>query len=446
MNFFKSSFFSDFKLQDVLVSHDDVPSASGDSDSGITSEKEEVSHDAVNDRDPVSDSGSPAPSLPNEDKPEQGTGIWNLGTLVKSLTSKSEGIIDIYRRDLEEFSSGLRKETKIIAEVAANAVKDLPTSLEARAFMAQGSIESVGQVVEDFSSSVWRGTADLIAQGKEAILNMEEDDASALHGSTSFPPSISNSVPAPTSGGKYSRFESQVRAMQTDSDTYCKEPSDEADFTKWKSSFNLSDKNEDIDNLLNQNAFLQELQLRFIPDVVSREEFWTRYFYRLHKLQQTEEARADLVKRASALNEEELSWDIEEDFDEGSHDVGSKASEVDASEKQSNHQEAVKELQEGEKTQELGLSTASTIPQAQLREASASKDISKALAEKDDISWDVPSDMEESCANDGKRPSNDDASWEVPDVSRKDIRKRLVLQEDDEDLGWDVDDVVDDKK
>ncbi|KAH7302225.1 hypothetical protein KP509_23G061700 [Ceratopteris richardii] len=275
---------------------------------------------------------------------------------------------------------------------------------------------------------------------------MEEDDASALHGSTSFPPSISNSVPAPTSGGKYSRFESQVRAMQTDSDTYCKEPSDEADFTKWKSSFNLSDKNEDIDNLLNQNAFLQELQLRFIPDVVSREEFWTRYFYRLHKLQQTEEARADLVKRASALNEEELSWDIEEDFDEGSHDVGSKASEVDASEKQSNHQEAVKELQEGEKTQELGLSTASTIPQAQLREASASKDISKALAEKDDISWDVPSDMEESCANDGKRPSNDDASWEVPDVSRKDIRKRLVLQEDDEDLGWDVDDVVDDKK
>jgi hypothetical protein len=33
-----------------------------------------------------------------------------------------------------------------------------------------------------------------------------------------------------------------------------------------------------------------------VPLIVEYETFWTRYFYRLHKLKQVEEARAGLVK------------------------------------------------------------------------------------------------------------------------------------------------------
>ena len=48
----------------------------------------------------------------------------------------------------------------------------------------------------------------------------------------------------------------------------------------------------------------KELQSRIVPDIVEYETFWSRYFYRLHKLQQAQEAREDLVKRAALQAEE----------------------------------------------------------------------------------------------------------------------------------------------
>lgn len=57
-------------------------------------------------------------------------GFWTLGGIVKTLTSKSEEVIESNRRDLEEFRSGLQKETEVIREVASRAVKDLPNSLD----------------------------------------------------------------------------------------------------------------------------------------------------------------------------------------------------------------------------------------------------------------------------------------------------------------------------
>lgn len=52
-------------------------------------------------------------------------GIWGFQTLVKSLASKSEGIIKTYRRDLEEFGTGLKKETEALKDLTTRAVKSL---------------------------------------------------------------------------------------------------------------------------------------------------------------------------------------------------------------------------------------------------------------------------------------------------------------------------------
>ncbi|KAH7445845.1 hypothetical protein KP509_01G026300 [Ceratopteris richardii] len=388
----------------------------------------------------MTDSRSSTSILSKSDQAEESTGLWSLGSLVKSLTLKSEGIIHAYRKDLEEFGIELKKETQMIAEVAAHAVKDLPMSLETGAFMAQEGIESVGQVVEELSSSVWRGTADLIAQGKEAVLRIEEERASG-GGATSSPSSLSrySSASVPIAGGKYSWFEAQVEAMQHDSSTYCDEPSDIVDYTSWKASFDLSQKKEYIETLLKENVFLQGLLLRFVPAVVSEDVFWTRYFYRLHKLQQMEEARADLVKRANALEEEDLTWDIEEEFEEG---VGSTEppSQKDGSEDMLPSQKLVEGSQGGSERLEPSKSKLGLPNQGQVSEGSGSKGNSKPSTEdEDDVGWDVPED-EESSSNDGKRSSMSDTSWEVPDVPRDEIRKRLAVQEDEEDLSWDIED------
>ncbi|KAI9126533.1 hypothetical protein K1719_002129 [Acacia pycnantha] len=73
--------------------------------------------------------------------------------IFQTLASKSESVIGFYRRDLEEFHSGLKKETAIIPEATSRAVKNLPALLDVGASVAQESLESVGQAIDDIDSS-----------------------------------------------------------------------------------------------------------------------------------------------------------------------------------------------------------------------------------------------------------------------------------------------------
>ncbi|KAK9121487.1 hypothetical protein Syun_019104 [Stephania yunnanensis] len=47
-----------------------------------------------------------------------------------------------------------------------------------------------------------------------------------------------------------------------------------------------------------ENGILCEVYAKAVPELVDDEGFWFRYFYRIDKAKQVEEARADLVRRA----------------------------------------------------------------------------------------------------------------------------------------------------
>ena len=68
--------------------------------------------------------------------------------------------------------------------------------------------------------------------------------------------------------------------MQRNSSTYCDAPEDTEDFRKWKETFSVEEKEEDIQNLVTANAFMAELHKRIVPVVVENDVFWMRYFYR----------------------------------------------------------------------------------------------------------------------------------------------------------------------
>ncbi|KAL2611697.1 hypothetical protein R1flu_023389 [Riccia fluitans] len=250
-----------------------------------------------------------------DEEPNASPWSFGFGSLVKTIASKSGEVLQDYQRDLHEFADGLKKETEVVAGVTVHAVKDLPHTLETGAVVAQESLETVGQTLEDFGGSIWRGTTELLASVKEAVQKVDEESAANSKAKGNLV--RETSTPGPTTNWKYSRYEAQVNAMQRDSSTYCDEPEDEEDYTAWRSAFKLADKKGDIEAITKDNAFMQELQARMVPLVVEHDVFWTRYFYRLHKLQQAEEQRADLVKRATtSLEEEELSWDVDEETEE----------------------------------------------------------------------------------------------------------------------------------
>ncbi|KAJ6904075.1 hypothetical protein NC651_021271 [Populus alba x Populus x berolinensis] len=159
---------------------------------------------------------------------------------------------------------------------------------------------------------MWKSTAQIISQGRDSILASDHDHDRDLL--------LSNTDTNRSSLGKqYSRFDAQVRALQCDFDTYCSEPEDKEDYEKWKSrGFVIDEKKEEIERFISENGVIREIYGEVVPNKVDDESFWSRFFYRMFKLNQAEEARALLVKRAiSGDEEEDLSWDFDDDKEEG---------------------------------------------------------------------------------------------------------------------------------
>ncbi|XP_062021763.1 uncharacterized protein LOC133738278 [Rosa rugosa] len=235
---------------------------------------------------------------PQPDPNPAGIGGWNLGDLIKTIATKSETVIETYRRDLQEFGSGLKKEIEV----------------------AQGSLETVGTRIDELGNTVLAGTAQIISQG---ILAPDHESDSSDSNNTSTPQRRS------LNSNKYSRFESQVRAIQGDVSTYCEEPEDLEEYRKWrKSGFVLEEKREEIEGLLEGNGAMESIYNKVAPNVVDDETFWSRYYFRVYKLKQAEDVRANLVKRAISVElEEELSWDVDDDeYDESDGNVVAKSS------------------------------------------------------------------------------------------------------------------------
>lgn len=218
-----------------------------------------------------------------------GGGGWSFGGLFKTITTKSESVIETYRRDLKEFGSGLRKEIEV----------------------AQGSLETVGHAIDELGTSVLKGTAQMITHGKDAILTSDQESDSSDNNNNI----ISNQRSLDSK--RYSRFDAQLRAIQGDPSTYCEEAEDLDDYTTWKLGFAAVEKKKEIESLLQENSAMESIYERVVPNSVDEETFWCRYYYRVYKLKQAEDLRANIVKRAILSEEDDLTWDVDDEDDDG---------------------------------------------------------------------------------------------------------------------------------
>ncbi|KAF2298643.1 hypothetical protein GH714_024459 [Hevea brasiliensis] len=451
MNFFKS----------VFADEPDSPN----------SDSKPSSNQPASDSDPNSPpkQQNPNPDLNDAGSSSGGAG-WSFGGLIRTLT-KSESVIEIYRRDLKEFGSGLKKEIEV----------------------AHGSLETVGHAIDELGSSVLKNTAQIISQGKEAILAADhESDSSDNNNDRSITSQQSlNSKP-------YSRFDAQVRTIQGDASTYCDEPEDLDDYKKWKLGFVLEKKREEVESLLEQNGAVESIYKRVVPNGVDDETFWCRYFFKLYKLKQAEDVRANLVKRAISTEEDDLSWDVDDDEEEEKEDqrnvtlkenddLGNKDSLKNTKDEEKymhlkeseqivksdeinkpgsgETEQGVKVKDEeisfvesaGEKVWSGGENVASekvdllkseeeTVSKSDQKggsegkgdngESSKDSDVSvisshPSMPEEEDLGWD---EIEDLSSIDEKRVSHSSSP------SKIDLRKRLSAAEEEEDLSWDIED------
>ncbi|CAL8468843.1 g8384 [Coccomyxa elongata] len=275
-----------------------------------------------------------------QDKPAGNFSFWGMATALAENVKKSTADIATsvketdWRAELQSFSKGVAEDSaeasqlvhkglerfpKAKAEATAHLPASLGVGLEGLGEHVSGSLDAV-QVQEHFNkvgsklrglgTSVFTGTRELLEQVTDAI-SSELDSIEGMAARNRPGAAHRSTARFAASGGsaKYSRLDAEVSAMQRNSSTYCDEPADAADYAAWLAGFDLAARKPDIDAIVADNAFMAELQARIVPLIVQYEEFWTRYFYQLHKLQQKHEQRVAVAQRARAAAEDEVAWD-----------------------------------------------------------------------------------------------------------------------------------------
>ncbi|CAN0856198.1 BSD domain-containing protein 1 [Linum grandiflorum] len=260
--------------------------------------------------------------------------------------------------------------------------------------------------------------------------------------------------------------------MQSNLNTYCTEPEDSQGYGDWRFGFGgsvVEEKREEIEKLLGESEVVREIYDEVMPSKVNIETFWSRYFYRVQKLKEAEEARAKIVKRAISAEEEDLSWDFDDEEDD--RVVTNKPSmPIDGTEvvekmrnKSNDRRESgevgheivhhgtnVEGVKEDGGSWDDQSSTSKKVEEkagtnVRGEELCKDNDVSVVLNQQqqqeiEELGWnEIEEDIGDDSSNNTNGEKGDDGA-----ISRVDLRKRLSCAEEDEDLSWDIEDDDDD--
>lgn len=96
------------------------------------------------------------------------------------------------------------------------------------------------------------------------------------------------------------RWDLLVSAVQSDPRTYCHEPDGAPeDYESWLEKFNLLD--QDVQAIMRTSPDVRQYHAQLVPDQLTFDMFWQRYFYRIEMLKRCESRRAlMLAERANS--------------------------------------------------------------------------------------------------------------------------------------------------
>ncbi|CAH1253251.1 BSDC1 [Branchiostoma lanceolatum] len=225
---------------------------------------------------------------------EGGGDSW-FGGWMKAAKDKSGEVLDFMKRDLTEFSTVVQKDTATAVASTASTVK---TKLHER------KISSPSELAEQSATggTIKEGLSNFLGAISRSLA-VDDDDVEEIRIGPASPTAV------------YGRAQARLHNMQIDPGTYCNEPDGPQDlYLKWLETFDLEGIKGDISDLLVAKNEVRALYTRLVPSAVSHSEFWQRYFYKLHQLQQDEARRAALMERADNTSpSDDLGWEDDED-------------------------------------------------------------------------------------------------------------------------------------
>ncbi|CAF1520992.1 unnamed protein product [Rotaria magnacalcarata] len=184
---------------------------------------------------------------------------WLTSTL-QTVREKSFDVFDFVRKDLSDFTTTVKSDT----ETYLNKIKHQPSSTS------------------------------ITSQSKNEL------------GKTMVP-----SAPV-------DRFQNERNRIQYDDATYLTDPTPIESYKTWceANDFSGDERKGQIAQLLIDISQIRSLYSRFVPACTTHNDFWSRYYYRMSKLDQEETRRLNFLKRAQETCNENNANDWDEPNDE----------------------------------------------------------------------------------------------------------------------------------
>jgi hypothetical protein len=91
------------------------------------------------------------------------------------------------------------------------------------------------------------------------------------------------------------RFDAQLHVIHSSLDSFSKDP-DSEEYALWAKKFNVEQKTDDISKDLENFGELRTSMEKLVPDSVTYEDFWKRYYFLRHSIETAEARRRDLLK------------------------------------------------------------------------------------------------------------------------------------------------------
>ena len=91
------------------------------------------------------------------------------------------------------------------------------------------------------------------------------------------------------------RFDAQMHAIHSSRESFIKDPVSPA-FASFKEGFSVGEMTETIAADLQKSDGLREAMERLVPDQVTYEDFWTRYYFLKHVVETEEQRRKELLR------------------------------------------------------------------------------------------------------------------------------------------------------
>lgn len=204
----------------------------------------------------------------------------SFNSILQTAKEKSKTALELIKTDLAEFKTTMASDTNNIINQLTNInlanstiINNLNKTFSASEDDGQGGL----------TSRLFSGT------GGEST--------------TAGPGSSVRNVPLTTSSSSiYDRYLNELRSLQTNQATYLTDPSDEATFADFQTSFDSDSYKSVISDLLIENAQMRLLYSQLVPAQMSNNLFWSRYFFKVNQLEEEHRKRVKLIERATSTS------------------------------------------------------------------------------------------------------------------------------------------------